>query len=434
MIKHLEHALFIFCLVLVLSACSKKAPIKQIPEDYSTKYSDYQNVDFSRALVVTGLHAETIKIIKLNGKYHLITAYADLFGTTYDFFRSFEIDSTSGRWSENTLALLGEYKEVGFPKSPFYYEDLNGDGIKDLFEVDHGKETPSLMINGQFPGFENHLFLGTTDGRFNRATVSDLTNVKRFHHNAAVGDLDNDGDNDLVLQYFGNDEMYYFKNSNGLFRERVLNAGNSTGAVLITDADGDGIKDILSAPYIDRGSTPSTKVLKLNLTSNGFNATPQSGINPFGANYGCYKMLTLSNNTATAKCNVLYFAEGGVGDQKVFRTTNQSFSILEDIYTKQSTYKSNGIRDFQLVDLNMDGLNDIFFTVNPGSETLNQRVWINKGDNSFENPTWEIDINLKDFFIPLSSDITTGRTKFLYYSNSSAVPKTNIVSVYTKKR
>lgn len=432
--KHLEQALIIVFFAIGLSACTKKSTTKEIPADYTTRYSDYQDIVFSRTLVLTGLHAESIKIIKLNGKYHLVAAYADLLGTTYDYFRSFEIDSISGKLNENTLTILGEYKEVGFPKSPFFYEDLNGDGIKDLFEVDHGKETPSLMINGQFPGFENHLFLGTADGRFNRTTISDLTNVKRFHHNASVGDVDNDGDNDLILQYFGNDEMFFFKNTNGLSRDRVLNPGNSTGAVLIADIDGDGGKDILSAPYIDRGSTPTTKVLKLNLTSNGFNSTPLSGVNPFGANYGCYKLLSLSNNTATSKNNIIYFSEGGVGDQKVHRTSDQSLSTLEDLYTKQSTHKSNGIRDFQLVDLNMDGLIDILFTVNPGAETLNQRVWINKGDNTFENPTWEVDATMKDFFILLSQDKSTGRTKFLYYSNSTAVPKTNIVSVYTKKR
>lgn len=425
--------LLVLCSLAGVACSEKQPPINNTPADYSTKYSASQSTVFSRPLVLTTLHAESIKIIKPNGKYQLIAAYAELFGTTYDYFRSFDLDSTSGKLTENTLSMLGEYKEVGFPKSPFYYEDLNGDGIKDLLEVDHGKETPSLMVNGQYPGFENHLFLGTADGKFNRATITDLTNTKRFHHNAAVGDMDNDGDNDLILQYFGNDEMYYFKNTNGLQRERIVNPGNSTGAVLIQDIDADGTKDIISAPYIDRGTVPSSKVLKINLTASGFTASAQSSINPFGADYGCFKLLSLSNASIPAKNNIFFFTEGGIGDQKVFRTSDQSLSNLEDIYTKQSTYKSNGIRDFQVVDLNMDGYNDIFFTVNPGSENLNQRVWINKGDNTFENPSWEIDTSLKDFFSIISIDKTTGRTKFLYYTNTGS-PESRIVNVYTKKR
>ena len=62
---------------------------------------------------------------KYNGKYQLVTAYADLFGTTYDYFRSFELDSTTGKLTENTITQLGEFKEVGFPKSPFFCEDVS---------------------------------------------------------------------------------------------------------------------------------------------------------------------------------------------------------------------------------------------------------------------------------------------------------------------
>ncbi len=423
-------------LILTSQSCNKKdsgSTTIPTPVDYTTKYTSSTPVSISRPLIISGLHAETIKLVKLNSKYQLITSYADLFGTTYDFFRCFEIDSVSGKATENTLNLLGEYKEVGFPKSPFFYTDLNGDGIRDLFEVDHGKETPSLMVNGQYPGFENHLFLGTADGRFIKTSVPDLTNVKRFHHNAAVGDLDNDGDNDLVLQYFGNDEMYFFKNSNGLQRDRILNPGNSTGAVLIQDVDGDGIKDIISAPYIDRGANPSTRILKLNLTSNSFTTTPLSSLNPFGAGYGCFKLLSIPNPNAQAKNNIIFFAEGGIGDQRVFRTTDQSLSTLEEIFTKQSTFKSNNIRDFEIADLNMDGYSDIFFMTNPGTDNLNQRVWINKGDNTFENPNWEIDVSLKDHFSILSIDKAAGRTKFLYFSNTPS-PETKMISIYTKKR
>lgn len=419
---------------LITLGCTKKETTpKTIPTDYTTQYGNSSSVTFSRPLVLSSLHAESVKVVKINSTVQLVTAFADLFGTTYDFYRSFDIDTTSGKATENTLTLLGEYKEVGFPKSPFFYTDLNGDGIRDLFEVDHGKETPSLMVNGQFPGYENHFFIGTAAGKFTKSVVNELTNVKRFHHNAAVGDLDNDGDNDLVLQYFGNDEMYFFKNSTGLSKDRTLNPGNSTGAVLIQDIDNDGTKDIISAPYIDRGTTPSTKVLKLNLTSTSFTTSPLSALNPFGAGYGCFKLLCIPNPTTPAKNTILYFTEGGIGDQKVFRSTDQSLSVMEDITTKQSTFKSNNIRDFELVDLNMDGYTDIFFLVNPGTDNLNQRVWINKGDNTFENPSWDIDLALKDHIAILSLNPTTGRTKFLYFTNTAS-PETKIISIYTKKR
>lgn len=321
--------------VLFLISCSKnEAPNTQNPPqtnpivtpptvtiDYSTKYSNSSNATLTKQINTDGVHAESIKVLKINNKYYLVTSNAMLFGTSYDYFRSFEVDTTSGQIIENTTAFLGGYKEVGFPKSPFFYEDLNGDGIKDLFEVDHGKETPSLMINGQFPGYTNHLFLGTADGKFNYSSVSDLTDVKRFHHNASIGDLDGDGDYDLILQYFGTEEMIYFKNSGGLKRDRIINPNNSTGSVLVTDVDGDGINDIISAPYIDRASTPNSYVLKINLSQTSFTSSKISSLLPFGQNYGCYKLFALKNPKTPTKKNIFYFVEGGVGDQKVFRSS-----------------------------------------------------------------------------------------------------------------
>ncbi len=432
-------------IVVLTISCSKSSDSTPIPApnnpivtppvvtvDYSTKYSNTTTIFLSKSLNTEGVHAESFKVIKINNKYHLITSNAMLFGSTYDYFRSFEVDTTSGQLTENTSSILGGYKEVGFPKSPFFYEDLNGDGIKDLFEVDHGKETPSLMINGQFPGYTNHLFVGTPDGKFNAATVSDLTDVKRFHHNAGMGDLDGDGDNDLVLQYFGNEEMIYFKNTNGLKRDRIITPNNSTGAVLINDVDGDGVTDIISAPYIDRASLPSTHVLKLNLSQSSYTTSKMSSLLPFGKDYGCYKLFALKNPKAPTKKNIFYFVEGSIGDQKVFRSSESDITKIEDVSTLQSTYKSNGTRDYQILDLNFDGLDDIFFIVNPG-ESLNKRVWLNKGDNTFENPGWDVDVTLTDFFIPLTINEGSGRIKMLYYENR-IVPKTRIIDIYTKKK
>ncbi len=405
---------------------------RPILTDYKTKYTTLNTAILSKSLNLNSFHQESIKVIKLNGKTHLVTSLADLGGTTYDYFRSFEIDTTNGQLTENTNTLLGGYKEVGFPKSPFFYEDLNGDEIKDLFVVDHGKETPSLMVNGQFPGFVNHLFLGTADGKFNYSPTTDLSDFKRFHHNAGVGDLDSDGDKDLVLQFFGNDEMYYFKNSTGLKKDRALTPNNSTGAVLVNDIDNDGAMDIISAPYIDRGSSPSTSVLKINLTQTAFTKTQISSLTPFGQSYGCYKLFALSNPKNQKIKNLFYFVEGGQGDQKIFRSSDTDISNLDEITKVQSTYKSNGIRDYIITDLNFDGWDDVFFITNSG-DNLNQRVWLNKGDNTFENPTWEVDTALNDTFIPLSINSKTGRAKFLYIQNYAPI-KTELIDVYTKKR
>ncbi len=395
----------------------------------STTYSAQQNISYATPLRVSSVHPETIKVIQVGSNYHLITSFAELFGTTYDYFRSFKIDVNTGLLTENTSTLLGEYKEVGFPKSPFYYEDLNGDGIKDLFVADHGKETPSLMINGKFPGYVNHLFWGKSNGTFSKANVPDLTNVLKFYHNSAVGDLDKDGDKDLVVQSFTSEEMEVFINANNTLTKKMnVDVQNQTGSVFIADMDNDGNTDIVSAPYIDRANTPSTYIQKINLTSNSYTKTNSSIVRPFGNDFGCFKIIGIPNSKNGNKNTFFYFVESGVLAQKVFRSKDSDFTQLEDITTIQNTAPNNNFRDYLIMDLDFDRLDDILFITNNG-EPLTKRVWINKGGNIFENPNWDINPSLTDFFIPISQNASTGKTKFLHFNPA----KSQIVEVYTKK-
>lgn len=425
--------LFPLLLVLIVFACKKNNPSSPtnlpIPSiDNKTTYTTKQNISYATDLKVNTIHPESIRIINNNGVFTLVTSFADLFGTTYDYLRSFSININSGLLTENTTTFLGEYKEVGFPKSPFYYEDLNGDGIKDLFLADHGKETPSLMINGQYPGFVSHCFYGKANGTFAKVNIADLTDVKRFYHNSAVGDLDGDGDKDLVVQSFSQEEMALFINNAGALTKKMnITTNNQTGSIFITDINSDNVLDLISAPYIDRFPTPISAVQRINLSGNSFTKTNISSLRPFGVNYGAYKVFGLTN-PKTNKPNLFYFVEGGIGDQKIFRTKDNDFTQIDEISALQNTVHTNGTRDYIIMDLNFDGWEDIFFITNLG-EKLNDRVWINKGDNTFENSKWDIDNSLKSYIIPLSSNTSTGKIKFICFDSKQS----QILEIYTKK-
>ncbi len=433
--------------ILIASACSKTDAVVTPPPttittpttptpppiDYSTKYTTSQNVAFSKALVLEGINPETLRIINTNGKIHLITSVANNQSTPFDYFRSFSIDTLSGTLSENTNILLGGYYEAGFPKSPFWYEDLNGDGIKDLFISDHGKEIQSQIVNNKYPGFVCRYFIGKSDGTFMKSDIVDVTTVNRFYHNSAVGDINGDGKNDLVVQDFDEEEMMLFTN-NGSSQTKFGNItiGNQTGSVLIADIDGDKQAEIISAPYIDRGNTPNTYVKKVNISGGSYSSTKLSPVSPFGSKYGCYKIIGMKNPKEPAKMNLFFLVEAGPGQQKIFRSRTDNSNILDDVSTIQNTFNTGGTRDYLIADLNFDGFDDILFHVNYGQE-LNTRIWLNKGDNTFTNPNWDIDINIKGNFIPILYNSAAGRVKFLNYEDGKN-PSTKIIDIYTKKK
>ena len=130
--------------------------------------------------------------------------------------------------------------------------------------------------------------------------------------------------------------------------------------------------------------------------------------------------------------NLFFLVEAGPGQQKIFRSRTDNSNIIDDVSTIQNTFNTGGTRDYVIADLNFDGIDDIIFHVNYGQE-LNTRIWLNNGDNTFTNPKWEIDANLKANFIPLLFNSVSGRVKFLYYEDGKN-PSTKIIDIYTKKK
>jgi Ca2+-binding RTX toxin-like protein len=135
------------------------------------------------------------------------------------------------------------------------FSDLNSDGRLDVFIANHGWDT------NPFPGEQNRLYLSQANGTWIDATAR-LPQLSDFSHSAAVGDIDGNGTNDIVV---GNG----YAGQNGILPYALLNdgAGNFTlsrtvipaqqggpidpnvlnmfPGMTLTDLDGDGRSDLI---------------------------------------------------------------------------------------------------------------------------------------------------------------------------------------------
>ena len=75
-----------------------------------------------------------------NGKTYWLPTFTQITGPTLTYYRLFELKLDSGYAKEVTNEILGGYYEVGGLNPPYYYEDIDNDGIKDILIIDHGKE------------------------------------------------------------------------------------------------------------------------------------------------------------------------------------------------------------------------------------------------------------------------------------------------------
>ena len=124
--------------------------------------------------------------------------------------------------------------------------DFNGDGIDDVLFIQHGPDFRP------FKGQPNIIMLSTPNG-YKRIKLDE----KGLHHGGATGDIDGDGDIDIVATVTNKKTIsVYYNDGNGNFkRKTVVNAGKRYNNVQLWDIDNDGNLDML----LD-GGDPKTAV------------------------------------------------------------------------------------------------------------------------------------------------------------------------------
>ena len=185
--------------------------------------------------------------------------------------------------------------------------DYNGDGWQDLFFT-NGKDWPGQRRQASTV----QLFRNNKNGTFTDVTRSAGLSVEVYGMGIAVGDYDNDGDDDLFVSALG--QSLLFRNNGGVFEDATKDAGLfgpnefSTSAAWV-DYDKDGLLDLLVANYVQW--TPQTDIFCTLDGSSKSYCTPESykGSSPrLWHNRGNGKF-----EDATAKSGLLDSTSKGLG-------------------------------------------------------------------------------------------------------------------------
>ena len=130
--------------------------------------------------------------------------------------------------------------------------DYDGDGKLDLLFV-NGSRLEGFP-SGQAP--TSHLYRNRGDATFEDVTVRAGLDASGWGQGVCVGDYDNDGHDDVMITYFGQNRLYHNR-GDGRFEDVTRAAGLSqtrtrwgTGCAFL-DYDRDGRLDLFAANYID---------------------------------------------------------------------------------------------------------------------------------------------------------------------------------------
>ena len=130
--------------------------------------------------------------------------------------------------------------------------DYDGDGDLDIYLVNSG---PSPHAAGEFPPSqrtENRLFRQEADGTLLDVTADSGLGDTGYGIGCAIGDVDNDGDPDVLVTNFGRDRLF-LNDGHGHFRDATDAAGlQSSGwanSAAFCDYDRDGRLDLFITHY-----------------------------------------------------------------------------------------------------------------------------------------------------------------------------------------
>ena len=187
----------------------------------------------------------------------------DLFVPTLNFASDgssspllFLTGKADGTFVDSTAALSGGTVPTAVFAGRVVTGDFNGDGRPDFFIIDSGPD------KAPFPGGQNELLLSTPTGYTN--ATANLPQLTIFSHGAAVGDINNDGNLDVVVFALnanggstpnsgpaiqileGNGKGGFADNISALpalYQQTGYNAGSTWGGLF--DLNGDGYADLV---------------------------------------------------------------------------------------------------------------------------------------------------------------------------------------------
>ncbi len=129
--------------------------------------------------------------------------------------------------------------------------DFDNDGDLDIFLIHTRSFSKQMSVK---KNTKNRLFRQNQDGLFEDVTAGSGLQDIGYSMGVAVGDINNDGFNDLYISSFGADKLFQ-NNGNGTFSDITQRAGISNeewgSSVTMLDFNVDGFLDIYVTHYVD---------------------------------------------------------------------------------------------------------------------------------------------------------------------------------------
>lgn len=261
--------------------------------------------------------------------------------------------------------------------------DFNKDNYVDLFLIGHGYDKQP------FPGEFPKVLLSDGVGGF---LETDYTNLVSFYHGGSSGDIDNDGDLDVVLVDAGRGKSVIFENINGQFyphTDRIDNNDmNQQYNSELFDVDNDGFLDLVVGGHdwlynsLEYNNTPLIIFGDgIDFVNNRKLRLPASSISGQGIVTN-FEFIDIDNDS-TVEILLTRTGDNITSNSNFYK--GWSIQILKLVdgqyldYTEQFIDVNYGSGQWivwtKLKDIDNDGKLELFNSVNPYKNSINYHEW-----------------------------------------------------------
>jgi hypothetical protein len=288
------------------------------------------------------------------------------------------LNDGSGRYTDATAQLLPTLRDS---TKSVALGDVDADGDLDL-----------VVGNDQQP---NRLYLNNGSGRYTDATPELWLTLNDSSRSVALGDVDADGDLDLVVGNYSQQSRLYLNNGRGGFTDvttaRMPDDNDPTAAVALGDVDADGDLDLLVGNRSGTSGVPNRLYLNdgsgtfTDATSARMPAVTHPALAVAFGDVDADGDLDLVVGNMDGDANALFRNEGG-------RFTDVAATVGLEWGGRVPREPTNGTVRPCAADVNNDGVVDLFFA-NYGRNGL----FLGHPNGRFEDASaaWGIDIDAR---------------------------------------
>jgi hypothetical protein len=264
--------------------------------------------------------------------------------------------------------------------------DYNNDSIPDIYIADPGME--------DWGGFRDSYFLSQPDGTWLESSNTHLShsNFKVYDHGGATGDIDNDGDMDIVLTEMNSwgtgTSLWCLMNDGTGFLNKRKCGGADSFALELADLDGDGDLDALLGGHEFEYSSNTSAFTGIvwNDGKGKFNKHNNTRL-PMHKKWGVLPEVSASDLDNDGDLDIVYSRTGE-------HYKGAAMQIIENLGNKK--FKDHGIfvldeeggyiRSIFFRDLDQDGDTDIYLESAPyaGNVITDGTVLLNNGNFNFD--------------------------------------------------